>query len=322
MVKKASTGDVIQRHLLKQLQKCTPYVRSEASMICRYDMAMYIPEMHSPPFEMPEDNKNHCYRLMKRNYCDEKWVEKKNELRIPHEERQHRVDEIKKEVPDKIFIWDDVPHFRNNGKEYKTDNGLFKAVKEECKCDPDGCEHYAKQLDREKKHRESYGFMHGLHLFEVKADMDNHKLLTHQIPNMLSFGNYIWLVLGENQKVPEWLPPYISILRFVEKGKKFKVERHNRIEIKQPIMYRHVLDNQDIPVKIENKELYAFSRLVYKWKLNSLFHFQNQENSIMDMGSELQELLKFLRRFDKKNEKERERHFQKSLKQFQGDLVE
>ena len=318
--KKSSTGEDIQKILLEECKKCTPFARSEASLICRFDLAMYIPQNHKFIVPLPENHKNHCYRLLKRWYCGDKWSEIKDKYGIPHEEKTEMWSKARES--EEYKGWNDVPDFRYNGKEYFTENGFLKAVKDQCRCNPNDCKIYKDQIKREEKHREEYGFMHGLHLFEIKSDLDDHSRLLHQIPNMLSFGNYIWLVLGENQPIPEWLPPFISVLRFQEKKKTFKIERYYQIEIRQPATYWQVLKNQDIPVDINNDELYALERLVRKWKLNSLFHFQNQDYQVMDMGEDIQKLLKFLRRFDKKTEKDREKEFQKSLDEWQGGLNE
>ena len=209
------------------------------------------------------------------------------------------------------YCADRIPLYRYKDKEYMYEEDFWRsdAKKEIALCDQPNCEWWEERQKEKKQKIEEYGFMNGLHVFEVKSDKDKHDLLIYQIPNMIAIADYVWLVLGENQPTPEWLPPYISVLRY--KDGKFKIEHYNKIQITQPPMYQHALRVQGH--KIENRELYAFARLIRKWKINSMFHFMFEGQMIIDMQKEIEELLAFLRRADKNKTKQDYEKFQRNL---------
>jgi len=106
-------------------------------------------------------------------------------------------------------------------KELRADGACGLKVKP-AKCTLEGCKIYERELEKYKE-RES-GFGTGLHLFEVKSDGDTYSRLAHQLPAMLPFCDYCWLVIGENKKIPEWVPPWMGLIIAMEDG--FKIEQH------------------------------------------------------------------------------------------------
>lgn len=302
-------GTDIQRALRDECLKVSPYVRMESGTATRFDLVMYLPE--SMPFIVDSPKYAHCWEKFRRIYCKRKWEDVKLKYRIPTEEQDKRFKELKEKNKDMEHYYPTVPQYRYNSKEYNTGGDFWKsnAKKELALCDQANCDFWNNFQKSEKADREKYGFMNGLHIFEVKSDKDKHDLLIHQIPNMISIADYVWLVLGENQPIPEWLPPYISVMRY--KDGKFNIEIKNKIEITQPPTYKDALQSQGF--KIESKEEYAFHRLMRNWRINSMFHYQFDGQIIIDMQREIEMLLTFLRRADKNKTKQDYEKFQRNL---------
>lgn len=302
-------GSDIQRALRDECRMVSPYVKLEAGTETRFDLAMYLPD--GMPFITDEPESYHCWHKFRRIYCRDIWRTAIKEYAIPDEERKQRREELKEKHKDERFYIPDVPQYRYNGKEYKYEEDFWrsKAKKDIALCDQPNCEWFKERQKDKKAKREEYGFMQGLHLFEIKSDKDKHDLLIHQIPNMIAIADYVWLVLGENQPKPEWLPPYISVLRY--KDGKFTIEHYNEITIKQPPMYRHSFAVQGY--KIENSEGYALTRLMRDWRINSMFHFMFEGQIVIDMQDDIEQLLSFLRRADKNKTKQDYEKFQKNL---------
>lgn len=301
-------GTDIQRALRDECLKVSPYVRMESGTATRFDLVMYIP--NGMPFIVDSPEYAHCWNKFRRIYCKKKWADVVNTYRIPRDERERRYTEAKEKSGEKYFP-DTIPQYRYKGKEYFMEDGFWKsnAKKDIAMCDQGDCEWWNRIQEVHKEDREKYGFMDGLHIFEVKSDKDTHTLLSHQIPNMLAIADYVWLVLGENQPKPEWLPPYISILRF--KDGKFTIEHKNKIEIIQPPTYKDALRSQGY--RIESSEEYAFHRLMRTWIINSMFHYQFEGQIIIDMQEDIEGLLSFVKRADKNKTKKDYARFQQNL---------
>jgi hypothetical protein len=253
-------------------------------------------------------------------YCKRKWDQVSGSYRIPEEERKVMAERLAKkegEVDNIRFYMYNVPMYRYKDKEYLTVEGFWKsnAKKELALCDQPNCDWWNDRQAEMKRKRQEYGFMNGLHIFEVKSDKDKHDLLIHQIPNMVAMADYVWLVLGENQPTPKWLPPYISVLRF--KNGKFQMEYKHQIDIRYPPTYKDALKSQGFEIK--SKEEYALHRLLRKWRINSMFHYQFEGNTIIDMQKEIEILLSFLRRADNNKSKDDYKLFQQNLFKYIDD---
>lgn len=296
-------GMVIQRALLKEMKKSTKYARIEATISCRFDAIMLLPEeteffatMENPPLD--------CIHMKGKTRCYEKYHEVIEKCTIPHAELRKRMDVMQESRKDgERVYWSDMPAYRHNDREYKTEKSLIsKEFRKEVLCNPEGCELYAKQLEIKKKNNENYNFLPGLHVFEIKSNKDKFDLLQHQIPNMVAIADYVWLVLGDKMKVPEWLPPYISVMVYHSDTKKFTIERQYKIKISNPPMYWQVF--QAHGYKIETKELYAFCRMMRAWQINSMFHFMFDSPPPIDMAEDIKELIGVLKLNEKKLKKE------------------
>lgn len=302
-------GTDIQRALRDECLKVSPYVRMESGSATKFDLVMYIP--NGMPFIVDSPEYAHCWHKFRRIYCKKKWDQVKLDFRIPHDEQNKRYEELKEKHKDEEYYYPTVPTFRYTIKEYNTESDFWKsnAKKDIAMCDQEDCEWWNGIQQKHKEDREKYGFMDGLHIFEIKSDKDTHTLLSHQIPNMISIADYVWLVLGENQPKPEWLPPYISVLRF--KDGEFTIEHKHEIKIIQPPTYKDALRSQGY--RIESSEEYAFHRLMRTWIINSMFHYQFEGQIIIDMQEDIEGLLSFMKRADKNKTKQDYARFQRNL---------
>ena len=259
---KTPIGTDIQRALRNECLKVSPYVRMEVGTNTRFDLVMYLPE--PMPFITDKPKLFHCWNKFRRIYCKRIWNEVKENYAISLDERKEMEKKWIKENPNSRTSYITIPRYRYKDKEYNTDDDFWRsnAKKELAMCDQPNCEWYKNQVERVKEENKEYGFMQGLHIFEVKSDKDKHDLLLHQIPNMLAIADYVWLVLGENQPTPEWLPPYISVLRY--NGESFDIEYKHKIQITQHISYADVFRSHGYIIK--NQEKYAFNSLLRKNK--------------------------------------------------------
>jgi len=316
VVKSSPSGIDIQRALLRELKSCSPYLKKEAF---KFDVALYIPKGGEFIVDDPKDF--HCWHKFRRIYCKKKWGEVYGEYVIPEDERNERLVELKKTKPHAWGI--EIPQFRYKGKEYLREEDFWKsnAKKDLAICNQPDCI-WIDDIVKSNNLMKEFGFkddMSGLHLFEVKSDLDDHSRLVYQIPNMMSIADFVWLVIGENQTVPDWLPPYVGVLRHNSKTDKFSIERLHKIKLFNGLMYRHCFD--DIGLRMNNDEVYAFARLNRLWKINSMFRFMFEGQKVVDMEDEVKVLLKFLKRAEKAINKGKFGDYQKDLFDFKGDEI-
>lgn len=318
-------GSDIQKHLLEFLKKYTPYAKTEAGVL-RFDVAAYIPEGCYVGFE--HDKKLACLKRFKKNHCEIKWdalVEECEE--IPKDERERLAQPLyQKDLEDRARRKEtDISNLDEDDKEYAMSSALFNTpqkrlgdmtftntyqgnvtagslwniMKDTCLCDNDmECPTAIKCQEDKITAQKRWGNYFGLHLFEVKSDKDTFTRLAHQIPLMTFFADYIWLVLGENQPIPEWLPPYVGVLRFVPPDG-FKVERKGVTSIEattemrnrnqRPVLTPHVLFDHDCEVPFSFQDLHT---LYKKWFINSIFRWDRENHDvIIDMSKELTALV-------------------------------
>lgn len=300
---RSPSGTDIQKALMEECLKVSPYVKMESGCATRFDLVMYLPKPMNFIANAPISY--HCWHKYRRLYCKKIWRDIIRDYLIPDKEREERIEQYKKDNPNREWhARYEIPRFRYKDKEYMEESSFWQsnAKKDIALCNQPNCDWWKKQQDEANEAKKIYGFMNGLHAFEIKSDKDNHDLLIHQIPNMISIADYVWLVLGENQTIPAWLPPYISIMRYNNAEKTFKIEYVNEINITQPPIYKHVFDNQGY--KIENNEIYAFARLMRNWRINSMFHFMFEGQTAIDMQKDIKMLLKFLKRTERNKTRE------------------
>jgi len=298
-------GKIIQDALLEEISQCTPYCRVEATISCRFDAIMYLPDQ-TKMFAENSNSPLYCIHLKGKTRCYEKYLALYKECQIDHKEQL----KIREE---RNLGYNETPQYRYEGVEYTEDKDLMKSdFKKQIKCEPNGCELYQKQIQNSIDAHKRWGFMNGLHVFEIKSNKDKFDLLQHQIPNMAAVADYVWLVLGDEMKIPEWLPPYVGVMVYHSDTKKFTITRKREIKIDNPPMYWQAL--QGSGYKIKNEQLYAFARLIHKWHINSMFHFMFQSKPCIDMTEDIKELIAFV----KVNEKKTMAELQKSLFDFDG----
>ena len=281
-------GDEIQAALYDILGKITPFVKTEAQGR-KFDLVAYIPNtthqvegISRKKSKRPTDTL--CYSRFRKNYCRRKLDKILMDCKSGNKAR-HKLDHI--------------GMYEYNGKHYGYD-GIWSAVKKACLCDSDACPTFKKDLKfRRRMWRQAeadLGIREGLHTFEVKSDFDTHDRLQEQIPRGLRVADYAWLVIGQSQTIPEWIPPYVGILRYTNKNHSFILVRkpHNLNE--SFTFYRHVLGSEGFSSK--NSELEGtfmsattFKTLLRKWFINSIFYWDH-ECAIIDMTDELDHLAK------------------------------
>ena len=255
-------GHELQFKLSEYLGQYFPYVIAETSN-ARYDLVAYLPEavaMSEPPAKNEELA---CIHRYKRVYCRAKKQEIERQAR--RESNEHR--EFKGlGGRDTLLYW--------KGKEYRDSGHLFIDSRKECKCDESHeCELYKEQAIIIKKwNRPQLG--PGLHVFEIKSDLDVPDRLTHQIPQMMEFADFVWLVLGDRFPIPDWLPPFIGVIRY-DKGN-WEIVRSPTGPLHSPTLYTQCLHRyglKEADVKKVVSVLHNVKKMERAWMINSIFHF-------------------------------------------------
>lgn len=281
---KSSYGDEIQAALYDLLCKMTPYVKVEAQDR-KFDILAYLPDciqncegLKKKRTKKPTDIT--CYFRFRRTHCRRKF----DKIAVEHKISGRNIYDLT---------------YAYKGKQYR-DDGLWNAIKKECHCDKEDCEHFKKELGwMQKSWREANKHLSipiGLHTFEIKSDYDNHTRLEEQMPRALRVADYAWLVVGQKQTAPEWIPPYVGLLQYNEKKNNFKMLRRPKTLRVSFTYYRHVLSGEKFSAKRTDPMgafLYGhiFSHLIQKWFINSTFYWDH-ECIIIDMTDELDHLAK------------------------------
>lgn len=287
---KVSNGSDIQGRLHDLLLKSTPYVKTESSVM-RFDLAAYISRDIRVGFAT--DPQLRCSQRFRGNHCKLKWEAMREEAVLSNEERETLTAEaikgIDRETNHHAYYQalDKVPGFILGDRGWIWDNHLYNATEKECRCDNnEDCPTWLEQYNKEKRELAKGIYLPGLHLFEIKSDLDSYTRLVHQLPAMYGIADYAWLVLGEKQEIPAWLPPWIGVLRFVERGKKFRVERKEHIEKGLPSLHVRWLQEHDTSTTLSPR---IIRDLLKKWSINAMFGW-DAECVVVDMTPELMEL--------------------------------
>jgi hypothetical protein len=298
-------GDVINKHLEELLKTCTPYVRTEASVVCRFDVIAYIPNGKLFPINKSQALMTHCYHKFRRNHCLSKWEEIRAQAKM--EFRDYK----------RYFLYED--------KEYEEDTALWMHVKDRCLCDPSNCKTLEEDIKRWTENRKKYGFMEGLHIFETKSNKDDFSRLDYQIPRMLWVADYVWLVLGQYQPIPMWLPPYIGVIRHYNKDNTFEIERMSGInphELQYPNCNNSVLDDHYCNIRgLKSKPTALFRNLLRKWQINSLFRWMFEGQIVCDMTEELRQLQSLANEVKEKTPEVFQKEVAKTLMEFDEQRI-
>ena len=289
---KVSNGSQIQSRLYDLLLKSTPYVKVESSVM-RFDLAAYIPRDIRVGFKT--DPQLRCSSRFRGKHCELKWDAMREEAALSNEEHEalllKATEGIDREANYRAYYEarDKVPQFILGDRGWAWDNHLYNATEKECRCDNnEDCPTWLEQYKKEERELAKGIYLPGLHLFEIKSDLDSYTRLVHQLPAMYGIADYAWLVLGEKQEIPTWLPPWIGVLRFIEKGKKFQVERKEHIEKGLPSLHPRWLKEHDTSTTLRPSTL---RELFKKWSINAMFGWE-AEAVVVDMTPELMELAK------------------------------
>lgn len=138
-----------------------------------------------------------------------------------------------------------------------------------CNADTGGCEYLEERLKWETGFLAGYGLKQGLHLFEFKSDHDNVNRFLEQLPHYAMFADYVWLVIGSEQKVPRWLPSYVGV--YQEDGEGFIKLKESEYVARTPPLSNSVLRDSGLG-DVDDRMLYDFMRT---WFINSIFFRSN-----------------------------------------------
>lgn len=306
----------MQGRLYDILKGATPYVRMEASNL-RFDLVAYVPEGGKVGLGQAEFC---CEHRTKTKYCkimvealqeefdisrergwinDEyqamrqvadrghnygPWVEKQGYLQSPFSQEEQFALEQGDQVAREL-AWN-YPRYRMGDVYYMDTGGLWAGIKGMCVCLSEGCPsaHHAQWAEK------TYTLEKGLHCFEVKGDLDNFDRLGHQILQMQYYADYAWLVLGEKQTIPPWLPSYIGVLKFNRKENNFKrIRAPDHLRYREWDMHTQVLEDHECKF-VNPADKYWVRELLRKWAINSLFRWEFGEEIVLDMTMELERL--------------------------------
>ena len=263
--------DILKRRFASVLLQETPYVLEEARF-GMFDIAAYVPE--DSAFDgLGESKRLSAIRTCNRYQLDGTCSEKKKGF-------------LKNFEP----IYDEqclLQGFRDIGKDIVLSEKDFNmligdrnVVRHVIACGVDeegkGCEYLEERLKWEKGFLAGYGLKQGLHLFEFKSDHDNVNRFLEQLPHYSQFADYIWLVLGSEQKAPKWLPSYVGVYR--EDGEGFLRLKESEYVRRMPPLSQAVLRESGLG-EVGDRQLYEFMR---KWFINSIFYRSN--GIILPMG--------------------------------------
>jgi len=145
-------------------------------------------------------------------------------------------------------------------------------------CAGSHCRRY-QQLQQTRDRLKS-SFPPGIHLVEVKSNHDNVNRFGYQLPHYCLFADYIWLAMEDHQP-PDWLPPFIGILRYHHDVDTITIEGEAAKIDRVPHLDERIIQEAHPHVKsIENSG--AFISFLRAWFINSIFN-DGHGNYIIDM---------------------------------------
>ncbi len=251
--------DVLKRRMKELLLKETPYVLEEARF-GMFDLAVYVPE--DCAFEglceaLPVSAVRACNRYLLDGTCADRKKTFLSNYETVYDD-QCLLSGFKDKATGEV-----IPE-----REFNAMLADKRAMKKRVSCNAveQRCEHLIKQLNTEQCFAQGTKLKQGLHLLEFKSDHDDVNRFLEQLPHYAMLGDYVWLVLGEKQKEPKWLPSYVGIFR--ESGEGFVMEKESEYLKRLPPLNQAVLRESGIS-GLKGEDLYAFMR---KWFINSIFY--------------------------------------------------
>lgn len=284
--------DILKRRFAAIVQQETPYVLEEARF-GMFDLAVYVPE--DSVFEgLGESKKLSAMRTCNRYQLDGTCAEKQKAFLRNFEpvyDDQCLLQGFKDKERNIILSEKDFNMLMGDKKvvHYATACNINEEAK--------GCEYLDDRLKWETGFLAGYGLKQGLHLFEFKSDHDNVNRFLEQLPHYSQFADYVWLVLGSEQKVPKWLPSFVGVYR--EEGESFIKLKESEYIVRRAPLSRAVLRESGVPDDVGDHTLYEFMRA---WFINSIFY---RTNGIVIPMKEYEHLFKGLEKEDRMGGKQR-----------------
>jgi hypothetical protein len=254
--------DILKRRMKDILLKETPYVIEEARF-GMFDLAVYIPE--DTAFDgIDESKKLSALRACNKYHLDGTCLDKQKTF----------LKNFEPVYNEHCFLIGFKDKMNDTTIPEKAFNEMLndkKIIKKSMSCNLDdegkGCEYLSKRLEWENGFLAGNGLNKGLHLFEFKSDHDNVNRFLEQLPHYSIFADFIWLVIGKEQKIPKWLPSYVGI--FKEDGDSFLKIKDSLYIRRTPPLSKAVLRECMVPENaMDEGMLYGFLR---KWLINSIF---------------------------------------------------
>jgi hypothetical protein len=251
--------DILKRRMKELLLKETPYVLEEARF-GMFDLAVYVPE--DCAFEglceaLPVSAVRACNRYLLDGTCTDRKKTFLSNYETVYDD-QCLLAGFKDKATGEV-----IPE-----REFNAMLADKRAMKKRVSCNAveQRCEHLIKQLNTEQCFAQGTKLKQGLHLLEFKSDHDDVNRFLEQLPHYAMLGDYVWLVLGEKQKEPKWLPSYVGLFRESSDG--FTMEKESEYQKRLPPLNEAVL--REIGISgLKGEDLYAFMR---KWFINSIFY--------------------------------------------------
>lgn len=251
--------DVLKRRMKELLLKETPYVLEEARF-GMFDLAVYMPE--DCAFEgLSESGQVSAVRACNRYLLDGTCADRKKSFLSNYEpdyDEQCLLTGFKDKATGII-----LPE-----REFNDMLADRRSMKKKMSCDAaeKRCEYLVKRLTTEQCFSQGTKLKQGLHLLEFKSDHDDVNRFLEQLPHYAMLGDYVWLVLGERQKEPKWLPSFVGLIREHDEG--FVMVKESQYLKRLPPLNEAVLRECGIE-GLKGDKLYSFMR---KWFINSIFY--------------------------------------------------
>ncbi len=252
--------DVLKRRFATVLLQETPYVLEEARF-GMFDIAAYVPE-DSIIEGLGESKKLSAIRTCNRYQLDGTCSEKKRAFLRNFEpvyDEQCLLQGFR-DIEKDILL---------SEKDFNMLIGSKDVVRHVIACRDEECAYLEERLKWESGFLAGYGLKQGLHLFEFKSDHDNVNRFLEQLPHYAMFADYVWLVLGSEQKVPKWLPSYVGV--YQEDGEGFTKLKESEYVARTPPLSHSVLRESGLG-DMDDHMLYDFMRT---WFINSIFFRSN-----------------------------------------------